>query len=116
MMTLEEKLIRNHVSRPIIERILRLNPNPQPGTTLRGWNRKNNPALWRNLVSRGEIIRRHGRHSWHWLISKEKHTPRVIKYGRRKYIAREDYEDSGLLGLGIIDHILAVAISNMQKH
>ena len=78
----------------VIARVLRLNPDPHPGTLLRGW-RQGEPdrALFPSIISLAMLERRHGRVL--------RHDPEVrrciIRYGRRHYLKRCSAIDLGLL-------------------
>lgn len=72
-----------HVSPAIIERVLRLNPEPEEGRLLRGIHYKGqrDPRVWFGMIGKGAFIRRCGRAAYDAL-------PREAKYkdGRREYL------------------------------
>lgn len=76
----------------LIERVVRLNPNPVPGCQLRGLNlsRNRDGAFYRDLISKGASIRQRGRQ---WFDGLPKHLH--VKCGKRVYIARETFQDFG---------------------
>lgn len=82
--TLEINLRAAHVSPAIIERVLRLNPNPESGTKLRGIHYKDAAHSYRfaRFVSKGRFIRRYGREAFERIPTRELH-----KDGRRIYVS-----------------------------
>jgi hypothetical protein len=88
---LEADLRHRGVGEAIIERVLRLNYDPQPGVRLRGIHfvRHGDPRWAWGCISKGEVIRRHGRAAWEAM-------PRSLihKQGRRSYVSRETVADS----------------------
>jgi hypothetical protein len=81
-------LRRRHVAPAIIERVLRLNPNHEPGERLRGIHYKRDPRWQSDWWSRGDVIRRFGREAIArlpaWAVRKD---------GKRVYYTREAVED-----------------------
>lgn len=81
--TLEDRLKERGVSAKVRDRILRLNPNPQEGMRLRGWN----PAFTVSdqthidVIGKGEFIRRFGRPAFERLPKDA-----IIKRGRHVLI------------------------------
>lgn len=82
-----QEMRRQHVSQEIIDRVIRLNPNPKEGEWLRGWHRQSDER-WRLFWSSGAIRRR----DFVRLYGKEKFAalPKdcLIKRGRRVYVSQ----------------------------
>lgn len=91
-MTLETFLARR--SPNVAERIARLNPNPQPGQFLRGWqpSKAKYGRLAGDLIGKRAFLRIFERRHWDALPNGLK-----IRHGRRKYVARETFEDDAPL-------------------
>jgi hypothetical protein len=86
---LEQRLRARKVGEAIIERVLRLNPEPRVGVRLRGLHYKEGAAwgLPRGLIQKGEVLRRYGREAWA-RIPRE----RWVKDGRRVWVRLWDVE------------------------
>lgn len=90
--TLVERMRRHGCGERLIARVLRLNPDPEPRSALRGVHYASTVGrnrLLRDEVSKGEVIRRCGRDVWERI-------PRgyIRKDGKRAYIARSAFEDN----------------------
>lgn len=94
-------LDKKHSCKTVRERILRLNPSIEVGQQLRGWHPKDTyrSCLDRDIVGKGEFIRRWGRLPWSIIHKKLKY-----KKGRREYVSRETFQDMPMSmrsGLGL---------------
>jgi hypothetical protein len=80
------------VSPDIIDRVVRLNPNPVEGDRMRGIHYKcqDDPRVWFGAVGKGEFIRRFGRAAFQALNSTA-----ILKRGRRVYIRRAYLYEAG---------------------
>lgn len=81
---LESQLREAKVSEAIIERVMRLNPDPHPGARLRGihYKRAFGPSRYEGWCSRSQVIREYGRDAW------DEIDPRYLrKHGRRQFAA-----------------------------
>lgn len=79
-----DMLARRHVSPEIIDRVLRLNPNPQEGVRLRGLHRYSSPCWEYDWVSKGAFVREFGREAWSAMPIEE-----IRKRGKRAFVTRE---------------------------
>jgi len=77
-----------HVSKEIIERVIRLNDRLIEGNRLRGWNYKKffEPGLNIDATKKGWVIARHGVDFWKSIPKSE-----IFKRGRREYITGLTY-------------------------
>lgn len=92
MTELEERLRSRGVGRAIIDRVLRLNPNPREGQRLRGIHFKQTYRVRRffmDFVSKGEFIRQYGRPVWDRIPMAY-----IEKDGKRSYVSRRAVEDN----------------------
>lgn len=75
-------------------RILRINPNYEPGAWLNGWHpgfTVSRECAYRRVMTKGQFIRKHGREAWNILRN---HHPRAwYRLGRRFFVTREAVED-----------------------
>lgn len=87
MVQFEWELREQNISPAIIERVLRLNPNPRRGYLLRGIHYKNydSPRFTMDCTTKGEVLRRFGRDVFD-RIPKD----RWIRRGRRIWVNRLD--------------------------
>lgn len=78
-----EKLGARGVSKEIIERVIRLNPDLREGERLRGLNYKRffELGIYLDVVRKGWVIRKYGRDVWARIPPNQK-----IKRGRREYV------------------------------
>jgi hypothetical protein len=87
MTTLRERLIKWGSTNPhVIDRIVRLNPNPKEGEMLRGWHPARHVGrMWhRDVIGKGAFIRKYGRIEYELLPEQA-----IIKDGKRVYIMRQ---------------------------
>ena len=84
-----ERMLARGVGAEIVGRVRRLNASYRRGEKIRGIHRKANPRWLFGWVSKGELIRRHGRSAWESVPEECRR-----KDGRREYITNEAYLDN----------------------
>lgn len=84
--TIVDFLQSRGVSPAIIERVVRLNPDHEPGSVLRGIHYSNtgDPRWTCGATTKGDFIRKYGRSAFESFL-----TAALIKRGRRVYIRRQ---------------------------
>lgn len=82
---LELRLRALKVSEAIVERVLRLNPDPREGYRLRGFHYKDGRGwgLMTGMIQKGEVLQCHGREVWDRIPRSE-----WVKKGRRVWVSR----------------------------
>lgn len=91
-----ERMQQRGLGAELIARVMRLNPNPEPGVMLRGIHLASTAKdrRWQyGDVSKGEVIRRRGRSAWDAV-------PKglIRRDGKRAYISRDAFEDNVWMG------------------